>query len=158
MCGSCASASPTRISSTSAIPAASPTAAAALRLFCSMHGRTSHSCSRRMSSASWPPAARCPAPTPPPRRRCCPCPTWASWMRLRGRPLFPPATAASASSAPRPPSAPAAMRPCCANWCRAWRSPPAPARCSCRWWKPGMLLQKHTGTGSQAAHQKLQDP
>ena len=49
---------------------------------------------------------------------------------------FPPATAASASSAPRPPSAPAAMRPCCANWCRAWRSRPAPARSSCRWWRP----------------------
>ena len=36
--------------------------------------------------------------------------------------------------------APAAMRRCCANWCRAWRSPPAPARCSYRWWKPGMWI------------------
>ncbi len=26
------------------------------------------------------------------------------------------------------------------NWCRAWRSPPAPARCSCRWWKPAMWI------------------
>ena len=53
---------------------------------------------------------------------------------------LPPATAASVSSALRPPSAPAAMRRCCANWCRAWRSPPPPARCSCRWWKPGMWI------------------
>ncbi len=25
-----------------------------------------------------------------------------------------------------------------AGWCPAWRSPPGPARCSCRWWRPGM--------------------
>ncbi len=26
------------------------------------------------------------------------------------------------------------------SWCRGWRSPPAPARCSYRWWRPGMWI------------------
>ena len=51
---------------------------------------------------------------------------------------FPPATAASASLARRRPSAPAAMKSCCASWCPVWRSPPGPVRCSFRWWKPVM--------------------
>ena len=25
---------------------------------------------------------------------------------------------------------------CCVSWCRGWRSPRRPARCSCRWWRP----------------------
>ena len=37
-----------------------------------------------------------------------------------------------------PPSAPAAMKSCCASWFPGLRSQPGPARCSCRWWRPVM--------------------
>ena len=33
---------------------------------------------------------------------------------------------------------PAATKSCCGSWCPGWRSQPAPARCSSRWWKPAM--------------------
>ncbi len=46
--------------------------------------------------------------------KSCRCPIWAWWMPPPGRLPLPPATAASVSSALRPPSAPAAMRRCCA--------------------------------------------
>ena len=49
-------------------------------------------------------------------------------------------TAASASLAQPPPSAPAATKSCCGSWCPGWRSLPAPARCSYRWWRPGMWI------------------
>ena len=55
-----------------------------------------------------------------------------------GKRPFPPATAASASLARRRPSAPAAMKSCCASWCPVWRSPPGLAHCLFRWWKPVM--------------------
>ena len=28
------------------------------------------------------------------------------------------------------------MKSCCVSWCRGWKSPRRPARCSCRWWRP----------------------
>ena len=49
-----------------------------------------------------------------------------------------PGTAASASSARRPPSAPAAMRPSCASSFPAWRSQPGPVPSSCLSWRPAM--------------------
>ena len=86
----------------------------------------------RMSSASWRPAARCPAPTLPLRPKSSQCPIWAWWMPPPGRLPFPPGTGASVSSALQPPSVPAAMRRSCAGWCPVWRSPPVPARSLCR--------------------------
>ncbi len=69
----------------------------------------------------------------------CRCPIWAWWMPPPGRQPLPPATAASVSSARRPPSAPAAMKAAAAAGA-GWRSLPAPARCSYRWWRPGMWI------------------